>query len=243
MNRLLIVSICVLFLCGCPARITKIEDISPKEAAIIAKLKVLYNGEDVTKNSGIILDVPSVSIPMYKFRPDENGYIYGRVPLGNISIRSLDILSGFGRSNLFKADELTFKLDRGQAIFYLGDITFDWKGDENRSLAIKKNVTVSVESDIAKAEEIFRKKFPHNFETLTSVLVVKPTLESNKAEIAKLNSNWLKVRIGMSFQQIDELINILVSTDSFVLRGENRLYKLNNSHVLVFQDGYLVEIK
>ncbi len=235
MNRLLIVSICVLFLCGCPARITRIEDISSNEAAIIAKINAKYNGKDVIP-AHIGLDVPSVPITMYQFIPDDNGYIYGRVPLGDMSIGSLIIrVPGVGDfTHRFKSDQLTFKLNREQTIFYLGDITFDCQGTA---------LSVSVESDIAKAEEIFRKKFPHNLETLPSLLVLNPTLQSQREEIEKLKRNWFKVKIGMSFQEVDELIYIVGSTDNFILRGENRLYKLNNNHVLVFQGGTLIEIR
>ena len=183
----------LLFLSGCATgRLSRLEDVSPDEAAIIARIKVKYNGEDVTKGSGIAINLPSTGAPMYKYWADENGYIIGKAPLG---INSIDLVSAgpmaVGRfSHIFKSKELSFELNRGQEIFYLGDITFDWHGIEYGaaqvavgfgaigSLATQGSVSVSVESDVSKAEEIFRKKFPNHLATIPSILIIKPTSQS-----------------------------------------------------------------
>jgi hypothetical protein len=196
LKNVIIVLTCLIFICSCSTlRLTKIEDVSLNEAAAIVKINLKYNGEDVTKKSYILFNAPSFGAAKHLI-PDENGYIYAKLPLGTNSIDEILLVIGLGNvQHRFNTGELTFQLNQAQAIYYLGDLTIDWQGVGSGtaatmsiglgvvgSLLTQGDIIVSVESNINGAQEAFRKKFQTQLEIIPSLVVVKPTLvrlESN----------------------------------------------------------------
>ena len=185
--------ILLLLVSGCAtSKLTRLEDLSPREAVAIAKIRVMLNGKDVTKDAAVLFNAPSTGIPKYDYKVDENGYVFAKLPVGENSINYILHPDRITQHH-FRSGELNFQLSEGRALYYVGDITFDWQGmgsSANWAIAIavggllpgplaggaasQGRIVVAVESNPARAQEEFRRKFPNDRNVITSLLVVKP---------------------------------------------------------------------
>jgi hypothetical protein len=193
----------VLFACGCASnKLTRLEDLSQNEAVAIAKFRVLHNGKDVTKGGAVLFNAPATGIPKYDYMIGEDGYVFAKLPVGENSINYIlhpDRIT----QHRFPSPELSFHLKEGRAIYYIGDITFDWQGSGSSAnwtvfvlgalaggatglpgaelagplaggAAGRGRIAVAVDSNPAAAQEAFRRKFPNDREVIPSLLVVTP---------------------------------------------------------------------
>ena len=186
--QLLGLSLAVCFLSGCLAyNITQLKDVSSEEAIAVAKFRIVYNGEDVTKGSFVIFNAPDTGFVKYQFMLDETGYLFAKLPVGVNRIRFINHRSGFMQHH-FGPEELTCQLSGSGVINYIGDITAEWKGKGTGSafaitaatgvfaqaLFTQGKIRISVEANTAKTQEIVARKFATSKSITPALLAVKP---------------------------------------------------------------------
>jgi hypothetical protein len=185
----------VTLLSGCATgrtgRLTRLDDVSSDAGIVVAKFRFIYNGKDVTEGCNVVFDPAFGFLPPNQFILDKSGYVFAKLPLGSNPIRLVIHKSGMMKHK-FHEDELTCQVRGGGAINYIGDITFDWHGKGTASstatqvgiiastgligaafLTPQGELKVSVESNTATAQEMFRQKFATKQSVTPSLLVVK----------------------------------------------------------------------
>ncbi len=188
---LLSLIVATLFLAGCAAKnLNALEEAAPNEAIVVAKIRVIYNGEDVTKMSSVSFPGnPSAVSVMDRVVLDETGYVFIKRPAGEDSIRVVTHRAGI-ISHDFDPKELTCQLSANE-ITYIGDITFEWTGSSagtawtisllsNNILKLCGDITVSVESNFDAAREAFREKFHTDRDMKISLLAVGLAADKHK---------------------------------------------------------------
>ena len=127
--NLLTLLLAVVFTAGCFSnKLQRVEDLAPNEAGAVARIRIVYNGKDVTKGSEVVFNAPTFGFPKYAYAlGEEKGYVFAKLPVGRNSIDVLVHKGGIVHHN-FHPDELTFQLGEGKAVYYLGDMTLDWPG-------------------------------------------------------------------------------------------------------------------
>lgn len=189
MLGLLILALAGTFLTGCANnRIARLQDVPSAEAIVVAKFRILYNGEDVTKGSVVIFNPlpPVIGTAKYQYVMDDSGYVFGTQPVGLNSINTIMHRTGL-MQHRFKKDELTCQLAGGGVINYLGDITIDWNGHGKgfgvataavspifNALVTGGGIAVAVDQNVAAAQEAVRQKFGTDRLLTPALLVVKP---------------------------------------------------------------------
>lgn len=172
-----------LFLSGCSStKLSRLDDVTSNEAIVVAKFRILYNGQDATKGSNVIFNLYTGRkfLPKYQNILDESGYVVTKLPIGANSIDNLVHKSGFLMHH-FPAGELSFLLTGGGVVNYLGDITIDWHGIDPKEVrkgcvscgaAEGGTIVVSVHSNVTGAQEVFQKNFTTDRSVTPSLLQV-----------------------------------------------------------------------
>ena len=127
------------------------------------------------------------------------GVRFERIP-GRHSIDIVTTPSGLGQHR-FNPGELSFELTKGRTIYYLGDVTMDWRGmGSGASLALmvagtatagvlggaatsratQGAIVVSVRMEEAAARDAFSRRFHLNQQLVASELSVRPEPPSGK---------------------------------------------------------------
>ncbi|MEI6077026.1 MAG: hypothetical protein WCS94_15710 [Verrucomicrobiota bacterium] len=171
-----------MFLSGCATKgtITNLDKVKPDDAIMVAKFRILYNGEDVTKKCALMFG----SASGFECALDETGYIFAQVSPGPLNLKFVCIRGWSGHS--FEPDEITCQLAGGGVVNYLGDVTVDWQGKSRGSIMALSIVspiagsvtgvgttTVSVGSHLAEAQAAFQRQFKTNRILTPALLVVK----------------------------------------------------------------------
>jgi hypothetical protein len=177
-----------LLFTGCAtSHLTRLQDVSSNEAVVVAKFHIIHNGQDQTKDCAVLFNTSAYG-EKYGFRLDEGGYVVVKLPVGK---DSLDMLCTSWKRHLFGPEELTCEVSGGGAINYIGDITMDWNGTGSGAVilstigggiiggtlagsATQGKIVVTVDSNVAAAQEAFRQKFPADKILMPSLLVVNP---------------------------------------------------------------------
>jgi hypothetical protein len=175
----------IVTLAGCAAtQVARLADVPPTEAIAVAKFRVLYNNEDVTKGSNVVFDRRGQS-PKQQFILDDTGYIFGRFAVGTHSIDILVHKSGF-LVHGFSPGELTCTLAGDGVLNYLGDITFTWEGMSSKegaalagqsaiaaSMQTGGTIAVSLESRPDAAQQLLRQRFSADRSVTPALLVAR----------------------------------------------------------------------
>ena len=186
--RLLSLALAGLFLNGCASTnaLTQLDKVSPDQAILVAKFRIIYNGDDVTTGCGVFLEpLPAFAGRAYPI--DESGYLYLTRPVGLNSIKILIHKSGL-MQHRFYSDELTCQLAGGGVVNYIGDINIYWNGMGKGSaigltaltgilgnnILTGGGVSAKVEDNTAAAQAAFQQKFSTTQTITPSLLVVKP---------------------------------------------------------------------
>jgi hypothetical protein len=114
----------IFLIAGCGSGRTASLNRKPNEAIIIAKVQIRNGGSFLNKKWNFLLDERLWA--KWAVCPDENNYIYMKVPLGKHFIALLQY------SNLHKNvpdNYLTFNIKENK-IYYIGDIIFNWTIDK-----------------------------------------------------------------------------------------------------------------
>lgn len=173
-----------LWLPGCANYFPRLDNLAvekPDEALVVAKIRVIYNGEDVTKGCSVLFD------SKWSGTLDESGYIITRLPVGKYTFSHLIHNSGL-MQHRFKAEELTMQIKGGDTINYVGDITFEWKGMNSaggvaliaftgvvgNGLLSGGDLTVVVESHEPQMQAEIKRRFAVERKLTPSYMVVKP---------------------------------------------------------------------
>lgn len=122
----LVLLILIAISCASTGHLTSTE-VKPDEAIVAGKVRVLYNGKDVTSESGILFNTLMIAKYPYKF--DESGFFVTKLPIGKNSIRRLsyrNLHQNFNDGYAF------FEITSIGKIHYIGDITFKWSGPKNK---------------------------------------------------------------------------------------------------------------
>jgi len=167
-----------------PTKLTRLDDVSSREAITVAKFSITYNGKDVTKGCNLIFSNKSY----HGCTLDESGYVFMKLPIGTHAIRYVVHKNGLMQRN-FRSDELTCLISGEGTINYIGDISLDWHGVTGaESVGViagigltgyaftttHGKVVVAVASDTAAAQAAFKQKFPTDRIITPSLLVVQP---------------------------------------------------------------------
>lgn len=192
LHALLIALLVALLVSGCAStKFTGLEDVSEKEAVAVAKIRILHNGKDVTKGSTVIFNAPYTGIIRYAYKPDEAGYIFAKLPVGNNRLNTI-LHPNQLTQHRFGDEELTCQLLEGKGIYYIGDITLDWRGMGSAgswmlfaavggipgalagAAAGQGGIVATVESNEVPAQEALRRRFSTDRNVIPSLLVVNP---------------------------------------------------------------------
>ncbi|MCF7918513.1 MAG: hypothetical protein K9N06_01190 [Candidatus Cloacimonetes bacterium] len=124
MKILMILIAVIIMMAGCTVN-RQLTDLTTgeEEALVGGRLKVLYNGEDVTERSMIYFN--EIMTGKYNYRPDSTGYLITRLPRGECYLSRISYENFFYN---FQVDHLDFDLNDNQKITYLGDLTINWVG-------------------------------------------------------------------------------------------------------------------
>ena len=98
-----------------------------EEAIVGGKLKVLYNGKDVTEESTILFN--EIMTGKYNYRADSTGFIVTKLPIGESFMSRVSYLNFF--TNLPK-ESTDFVLTTNDKVTYIGDLTVNWVGDGSK---------------------------------------------------------------------------------------------------------------
>lgn len=177
-------SVVLLSGCAAPNALSKMSEVETSQGAVIAKVTVFYNGEDITHTLGLGLLMdrrgPYGGVTAganYPFFPDEAGYIYGRfskekkITVDTITARQGMVRGNFGTEG---KDDLFFQVSNDGPT-YLGDIEIHWIGPGAlaklftiepammvRNRLMRKDMDVAVSSNLAAAQAAFNKKYNTN---------------------------------------------------------------------------------
>jgi len=160
-------------------KLARLDQVSPNEAIAVARFRVIYNGEKVTKNNYVYFN--STYGGEHAFKDDE--YMFFKLPAGKNNIQN--VCHSLVQHH-FEPDELTFNLAGGGTINYLGDITFVWDGMNSAGatgMALLSPIAsmyltgggtkVSVESHPASARDALRQRYGVDRVVTPSLLKVK----------------------------------------------------------------------
>lgn len=179
--------------CG-TRRFTGIENVGSGEAVAFGRIKILHNGKDVTEGANVIIDAPSTGIVRWQYQLDRDGVIVAQLPTGNHSVTHIIVESGLSQHR-FETGELSFDLPEGRKVYYLGDVTMDWRGAGAAasvplmvagavtggvmgaalgSTITQGGIVVSVDDQQESASATFHQRFPTEGAVVSSPLRVTP---------------------------------------------------------------------
>ncbi len=116
------------FLANCSSRKSLLHLESKEGQAIVTgKIYVFYNGADVTEKTSVLFN--EVNWGKYNYRADSSHILLTHLPLGECYIARLAYQTF--RYNIPKEKSLV-TLNNSDSIYYLGDITLDWKGAKDK---------------------------------------------------------------------------------------------------------------
>lgn len=191
---LLLLTILALVACGIE-RFEGLDHLPANEAVAFARLRLLHNGEDVTNGAVVVIDRPMNGVPRFQYKLDRDGLLFARLPLGRHSIDEVQTPSGLAIHD-FRRDELAFEVKGAGAVYYLGDVTMDWRGMGSGAafalvaagtitaglaggaaagLATKGTIIVSVDVDTPAAHAAFARRFPIDRDLVPTPLAVRPS--------------------------------------------------------------------
>jgi hypothetical protein len=119
----------LLALGGCASigPITSVDK-GPNEAIVIGRIRVFYNGEDVTKDSTIWFRSRGSSKD-FAYQPDQHGTVYTKLPVGSYHVQRVEYRSFVGTfHHEFLEQRAPFAISDHVRVNYIGDLTLDWKG-------------------------------------------------------------------------------------------------------------------
>ena len=120
---IIIISVSILLsACTANKQLTKL-DIDLYNATVAGRVKIYYNGKDVTSETTILFNEYMLGI--YNYNPDSTGYLITKLPIGRCHICYLSY-SSF--SFLLLSEETQIFLEDPNKIYYIGDLTLNWIG-------------------------------------------------------------------------------------------------------------------
>lgn len=177
----------VVVLSGCVgSKLSSLDGVRPNEAIVIARFRILYNGQDVTSGTNVVFNLGTVSVlPRYQYILEDDGLYFATLPTGQ---NTLDLVTGTFIGHRFSGDQLSFDLPESGRVYFLGDITMDWHGRGRGSataLAIAAGpilsalfadgeIEVAVGSDSSAIEAAFRTDFPAAPPAIPALLRANP---------------------------------------------------------------------
>ena len=124
MERIIIIIVFCLVIFSCALSDKPISvPLKLNEALVGGKVKILFNGEDVSKNASI--QFSNTFGGTYKFFPDSIGIMISKINVGKGYLNKIiyaDI------SEKIKRENAKFVISEPNQIYYLGDITINLKG-------------------------------------------------------------------------------------------------------------------
>ncbi|MBM2815130.1 MAG: hypothetical protein HW421_1892 [Ignavibacteria bacterium] len=209
-NYLVILSLTFILISCRTGRIDSL-DREPDEAIIFAKIEVKNFDDEITQKSSFVFCSTGYSsrvVPWWSklaIRPDEEGYIYMKLPVGTYSIQRVNIRE---KSIVFPEYATRITLPDGN-IYYIGDITMAFENPSSfitsnsiisRSIVPRsfRNVYKALNEDDEKLPEMsitnninsikyFREIFPTNDSIFTSLFEY---VFQNKDTTAVKKSKW-----------------------------------------------------
>lgn len=187
-NSLCLALVIMVGLTGCATgQLKRLQDVSAGEAVAVAKFHILHNGEDQTQDCAVLFNTSAYG-EKYGVHFDASGYVVMKLPAGK---NRLDMICTAWTRHLFAPEELTCEISGGGVINYLGDITMNWQGTGSGAVvlstigggivggalagsATQGKLVVTVDSNLAAAQAVFRQKFPTDATLQPALLVVKP---------------------------------------------------------------------
>jgi len=125
LKNLAVIVIILIFVMSCGIK-KPLTDLSPKpnEGIVAGRIKIYYNGHDVTKKT--IIQFNQSGWGKYSYKVDTSRIILTRLPLGEGHISQLnygpDIFCNIPR------EQSRFQIKDNLKINYIGDIIINWKG-------------------------------------------------------------------------------------------------------------------
>jgi len=182
MKNIIIVVFVAVTLIGCGSgRITTLEK-DQNEAIVVGRLTITNDGEDISNKSNILFDERTWAT--YAVWPDDNNYIYLKLPIGKHFIAFLQH-SGYNKN--FPDDYAVIELPESK-IYYIGDLTIILHLSESDEA--KTGIAGAVE-DINKEVEKIPIDVSDNYDTTikyfnqkfnNTVIIEKSLLQLNKYE-------------------------------------------------------------
>ena len=113
---------------GCAVGPAQNLNVQPNEAAVIGKISIIYNGDDVTENAQVLFNEHVWG--SYAYLVPKDGWIVTKLPLGQNNLDRL-VFARFLRGvyhHDFTSQQTGFTLTDNQHVNYIGHIVVNWNG-------------------------------------------------------------------------------------------------------------------
>lgn len=171
-----------IFIAGCGSgRITTTTGTKPTETIVFGKLNI--ESDNQLENKKILLHFNERLWGKFAVWPDEEGYFYMKLPLGNNHIALLEYRDGIGFYKNIPENYVSIDLTESNSVYYIGDISFDWtpKEEDRRrqngatgaviEASQEGNKVPVVVSNNQKTINYFVQKFPENKKEILTELI------------------------------------------------------------------------
>jgi hypothetical protein len=187
--------VCCCLGCGIPqVHVKDAEDLtslSPNEAIVLAKIRILYDGNDVTQKTNVTFcNSTEASLCSSRFSyymatgVSKTGYMFARMPVGSNWLAFINF--SFSSTFTFQGkDHLTFTLSKPGQVYYIGDITIDWISESTGRtvarhispfpVATGGEATLTLQDALADAQKAFNEHFGSNLKVESSLARVDAT--------------------------------------------------------------------
>jgi hypothetical protein len=128
MHRTISLLILAAACAGCATKPLSSLQVASNEAAVIGRVRIVFNGDDVTDGSLLLFNERKWGTYTYKVPSD--GWIITKLPLGSASIARISFAK-FMQGNFFydfTPEQTGFNLGSSQNVYYMGDLVVDWTG-------------------------------------------------------------------------------------------------------------------
>ncbi|MCK4654270.1 MAG: hypothetical protein KAU01_07485 [Candidatus Cloacimonetes bacterium] len=247
--KLSIIFLSVLILTACVAnkQLTTLQR-EPNESIIVGKIKVLYNGNDVTDKSYLCFNERATG--KYDYKPDSTGYIITKLPVGD------GFLSRITYTNIIynlPKDMALFHVSDSNKIHYIGDLTVNWVGPKSKisgmfglvgaiidELNNDGDLEVYAINNQNETMKYFYNKFQTDMEVENIVLnVPHPDSLSHHKIFAEINDNPNLLSFNLKKNKSCKgLLRMIKKETIFVEQGKKLyVFKQKNLISIIDQDG------
>ena len=240
--RFIIFIIMAFLLLQCASRKELTELTSKNDEAIIAgKILVYYNGIDVTDQTSILFN--EIMWGKYSYKANTDHILLTKLPLGDCHISRLAYKSF--RRNIPKENTLITLKDAGH-IYYIGDITIDWRGAKSKipnmfglvgAIADEMNpdgeIKIYVESKIDTIQKYISEKFGQNIKVFPNIInaeILSDSIKVNLTSTRIINHNYYEFNLkdgtkvgGKLFKKTDDELYVKDKRIVYIIKKEKLL--------------------